>query len=124
MKKFTYPAKNFLLEKAYVAFSILLTYHTISLTFLMRRAQTLPKTVEFVKSIITNFNEFFSIFGFHAYLLLFFLFIYELLQYSKNNQTFILKKGFYYQLSFYAILFFLFIEAGGVLNNGFVYFQY
>jgi hypothetical protein len=53
-----------------------------------------------------------------------FIFFYELLQYRRDDQLFVCKKGFNLQLAFYFVLYMLFLTLGATTNAEFLYFQF
>ncbi|MCP5061977.1 MAG: hypothetical protein GY936_05875, partial [Ignavibacteriae bacterium] len=108
---------------------IIFTFHISSYTRFLFGSEGVNQIVHFTEKIFSEFSLFelikaFSPYAYSTTLLISFLFIYEFIQYIKKDEFFLHKRSPYTQIIFYLTLFFLFIEIGGVHNEGFVYFQF
>lgn len=106
--------------------SILLMFHLTVYGWVIFRAENIGQAAGFTKSIFSGIalSGLFSPSYLFLYAAIVFLLVYELLQYTANDELFISKKGFYYQMAFYLVLFFLFVEIGAITNVEFIYFQF
>lgn len=104
----------------------ILMFHLTAYGWIIFRSQSSTQITAFTKSLISGISirGLLAIDYFYLYAIILFLVIYEALQYFKDDQLFIYKKNFYYQLAFYMVLFFMFIEIGAVSNARFLYFQF
>ena len=116
--KFAISLKNFIL--------IMVMFHLTTYGWIVFRSRNLSQITAFTQSLFSGINimDLFNIGYLYLYAIIAFIAIYEILQYYKNDQVFIYKKNFYYQLAFYMALFFLYIEIGAVSNVEFIYFQF
>lgn len=106
--------------------TILLMFHLTCFGWIIFRSQNLSQVINFIKSLVSgiSISEIISISYVNLYVVIIFLIIYEALQYYKGGQLFIIRKNFYYQLIFYLILFFMYLEIGAIADAPFIYFQF
>jgi alginate O-acetyltransferase complex protein AlgI len=119
------PEKRFSKSVAKIL-SIISLFHITCYGWIIFRAQSIRQIINMTSSLFTGiaFTEFLNSSYFFLYAIMLFLLVYEIILYKKKDQLFIYRKNFYYQLVFYIILFFLFIEIGAVHDVRFLYFQF
>lgn len=101
-------------------------FHITCYSWILFRAENLSQFVDFTGILFhgLNLRELFNLDYFFIYVIMIFLIVYELIQYKKGNQLFMYRKGFYYQLIFYFILFIMAVEIGTIGRPTFIYFQF
>lgn len=106
--------------------SVVIMFHLALYGWVLFRAQTLAQAFSFTKSLLSgiSISGLFSLSYLHLYAMAIFLLVYELMQHYMKDELFITKKGFYWQMAFYLVLFFLYVEIGAVSNAAFIYFQF
>ncbi len=108
---------------------IILTFHISTYSRFLFGSDSVNQIALFTRKVFSEFSPSEMIIALSPYaystiLLISFLFIYEFIQYIKEDEFFLHKRSPYTQIIFYLTLFFLFVEIGGVHNEGFVYFQF
>ncbi|HIH37559.1 MBOAT family protein [Candidatus Woesearchaeota archaeon] len=106
--------------------SILIFFIITSYSWLIFRSQSFHQIISLTTSLLSGIDL--STLYVPRYLYLYasmiFILIYEVILYQKNDQLVVPKQGFYTQMAFYLILFFLFVEIGAVTDATFIYFQF
>lgn len=128
MKKFLLKLHilNHLNNKIKNLFLVLLMFMIACYGWILFRATSIEQAMKFTRLILSGINiwDLFKFDYWYLYLSILFLAIYELLQHFHNDEIFITKKKFYYQLAFYMVLLFLYVQIGAVSNVKFLYFQF
>jgi len=107
------------------AASMLLMFHITCYSWIIFRSRSASQIILFTRSLFSI--RLAEIISSEYYLLFFFgfaLLSYEILLYIKKDQLIVPKGSFYYQLLFYFVLFFIYINVGAVSDARFLYFQF
>lgn len=106
--------------------SILFMFNVVTFGWIIFRSQNITQIIAFAKSLISGIDvsSILNLSYLHLYAIALFLIVYEMLQYYQNDELFIYKRNFYYQLTFYTIMFLMFINIEAVSNSNFLYFQF
>lgn len=123
---FVIRTNNKALSVILTGISVIIMFHVTCYSWVIFRAQSLAQVISMTKSLFSGINiaELYKMSFVFLYAIMLFLIIYEILQYLKKDQLFIYKKSFYYQLAFYLVLFFMYVEIGAVSDVRFLYFQF
>ncbi|MBS3135512.1 MBOAT family protein [Candidatus Woesearchaeota archaeon] len=105
--------------------STIVMFHITSYSWILFRGSDFGQIISLTSSLASiNLIGILDASFFPLYAGALFLLVYEAIQYTKKDQLFIAKKGFYHQMIFYLVLFFLFVEIGSTSNVAFIYFQF
>ncbi|MBW3020333.1 MBOAT family protein [Candidatus Woesearchaeota archaeon] len=124
------PKFNLLRRRIFRYFSniilILIMFHLTCYSWIIFRSQSLNQIVIFTSALLSgiDFSLFLDFEYFKVYLFGLFLLVYMIFQSFHKDLLFITKKDFVWQITFYLILFFLFIESGEIVSTPFIYFQF
>ena len=107
-------------------FSIILMFHVTAFGWLIFRSTSISQIMAFVNALALGINaaSLFNISYLYLASIMLFLLIYEAIQCKLSDQLFIYKKNFYFQLVFYMILFFMYVNIESISNVEFLYFQF
>jgi len=104
----------------------IILFHLTCYGWIIFRAQSLGQIKLMTTALFRGISlaQLFDISYLYLYVIIVLFLIYEIIQFAKNDQLFIYRKGFYIQMVYYLIMFFMFIEIGAVSDARFIYFQF